>query len=89
VRDGAALGSVLLFGLLCTALPVGSSPFPQIWQAPLATMLVVALAAGPTEMGRWLSARPFVRLGDASYSLYIVHIIPLTVLGLFLGAIDP
>jgi peptidoglycan/LPS O-acetylase OafA/YrhL len=40
--------------------------------APAWSLLVLGLAHGGAP-ARWLSARPLVRLGDASYGLYILH----------------
>jgi peptidoglycan/LPS O-acetylase OafA/YrhL len=56
------------FGLL-------SWPFPFTHNgllAPAWALVVLGLARGCT-VARWLSSRPLVRLGDASYALYILH----------------
>lgn len=47
---------------------------------PYFAILILALAAGPTFLTPLLSNRLMVRLGDASYSLYIIHWIPFVVL---------
>jgi peptidoglycan/LPS O-acetylase OafA/YrhL len=42
--------------------------------APLFAALIFALAAGGGVLGRLLGTAPVVRLGEASYSLYLMHI---------------
>ena len=43
--------------------------------APAMTMLIAAVATGqPAFLVRLLTARPLQRLGDASYSLYLIHL---------------
>jgi peptidoglycan/LPS O-acetylase OafA/YrhL len=41
--------------------------------APVFMVLVVALADARTGLGHVLASRPMVRLGEASYALYILH----------------
>lgn len=42
--------------------------------APLFALLIVSLAQGRSILSRLLSVRPLVRLGEASYALYILHV---------------
>ncbi len=43
--------------------------------APAMTMLIAAVATGqPARLVRLLTARPLRMLGDASYSLYLIHL---------------
>lgn len=47
---------------------------------PLVLLLILGLASGPSLVARLLASPWLVRLGEASYSLYIIHWIPLVVL---------
>jgi peptidoglycan/LPS O-acetylase OafA/YrhL len=47
---------------------------------PLWLLLIAALAAGPTLLTRWLERGWLVLLGEASYALYLLHWIPLSLL---------
>ena len=40
---------------------------------PLFAVAILAVASGPTSLGRLLSGRRLCQLGEASYSLYLVH----------------
>jgi peptidoglycan/LPS O-acetylase OafA/YrhL len=42
--------------------------------APVFALLVTSLAAGGGAIARVLASRPLVALGDASYSLYVLHL---------------
>lgn len=47
---------------------------------PAFAALIMVLAIGPSFVATVLEQRPIVLLGDASYSLYMIHAIPLVVL---------
>jgi peptidoglycan/LPS O-acetylase OafA/YrhL len=42
--------------------------------APLFAVLIIALAGGRGPLAALLSTRPLVALGEASYSLYVIHV---------------
>lgn len=48
---------------------------------PAYAAIILALASGPSLIGRALSTRSLVLLGEASYALYIVHWLPLRLVG--------
>lgn len=74
-RVPATAWLVALASLVVVAL--GLVPY-ALWHnaflAPLFALVVVALASGPTTVGRALSCRALVKLGEASYALYILHV---------------
>lgn len=47
---------------------------------PLWLLLLIVLGGGATAMSPWLEQRWLVGLGEASYALYILHWLPLTLL---------
>jgi len=53
--------------------------------APVFAALIAALAAGQGAIGRLLSWRPFVALGEASFAFYLVHMIVMRALRYWLG----
>ena len=75
--DWAAIAAVLAT-LAVAASPV-APPFPMVHVgllAPAFALAIYALAAagGRGLLSRALSAQPVVRLGEASYALYILHV---------------
>ena len=81
-REAVAGGGLLVI-LGSAVLLSGSTAFPGLWALlpVLGTVaLVVAGGTGPTQVGRLLSVRPAVVIGDWSYSLYLWHW-PVIVLG--------
>ena len=72
-----ALGLVYQYHLLPPEL-VKSAVF-----VPACAVLVLALASGPTSLGGLLSGRALCHLGEASYSLYLIHALPLMLLTAF------
>jgi peptidoglycan/LPS O-acetylase OafA/YrhL len=41
--------------------------------APVWILAIYTLASGAGMTSRWLASRPMLRLGEASYALYLVH----------------
>ena len=80
---------VLGTALLCTSLLVlnGSTPFPSLWTVvPVSGALLILFVGGsgpPGPITSLLSARPMVKIGDWSYSIYLWHW-PLIVFALLL-----
>ncbi|MCL5107796.1 MAG: acyltransferase family protein, partial [Chloroflexi bacterium] len=74
----AILASVL-------ALPEGSAAL-NICVAPAFLGLIVAVASGRTCLGALLQTRPLLFLGEASYSLYILHYLPVCLATFLFGA---
>ena len=77
-KDEATHNGLLALACLCFAVLVyvnvrdaGVPPVPT--QGPIFTGAVYALACGGTFLSRLLESRLVVRLGDASYSLYLLH----------------
>jgi peptidoglycan/LPS O-acetylase OafA/YrhL len=86
-REGLAIGAVaalLLLAVVTLALrPADRLSWtwaPYVPFTPLVASLLLALAAGPTLLSRLLARRWLVRLGEASYSLYLIHWLPLAIL---------
>jgi peptidoglycan/LPS O-acetylase OafA/YrhL len=84
--DGAVSGALiaLVLVLAVTAWRFGKNPVAQElgWSfllTPSLTLLIFALAEGGGLFGAILGHRALVRLGEASYGLYILHV-PLLVL---------
>jgi len=67
-----AIGAALLI-LVLMNLPLDPKWFLSGALAPLATLLICALACGRGMLAALLAWRPVVVLGGASYSLYILH----------------
>lgn len=85
-RNYLILGSVGAF--LCQASQFLPATFDH-WHLtayllflPLAVGLIAALMSGPTHLGRLLDWPPVHRLGEASYSLYVLHWLGLVALGM-------
>jgi peptidoglycan/LPS O-acetylase OafA/YrhL len=64
IRHSNSLGSI-------AGVPVAVA---SSFLAPLFLVLVLSLAVAPAWVGRALSVPPFVVLGNASYSIYILQI---------------
>jgi peptidoglycan/LPS O-acetylase OafA/YrhL len=88
-RERVILYSVSAFVALAAVSPPWLDAFLYPLQAPLALALILALASGPSRVSRLLSHRTVLFLGEASYSLYLLHIIPLTALHFLTDAPDP
>lgn len=56
--------------------PVGDALHWYVLYTPFFALIIITLAAGPTFATRFLSHPWIVRLGEASYALYILHAIP-------------
>jgi peptidoglycan/LPS O-acetylase OafA/YrhL len=73
----------LLFGFLAVGLAVQvlcisrfdpAGPLNDLWLGPLCALLVTRLVRGGLEpLHRVFASRPLVWLGQASYSLYLIH----------------
>jgi peptidoglycan/LPS O-acetylase OafA/YrhL len=89
-RGQAAAQGVLL--LLLAAIVAGLNRAPGLWEVTgtwahlVATLpfaaLILLLATGRGWLARCLAAPPLVRLGEASYALYIIHFLPVLALRL-------
>jgi peptidoglycan/LPS O-acetylase OafA/YrhL len=92
----AMLGVALLLTLLVAMMPVPDGPAGQLLQfarwylayTPGFALLVVALAWGPTFLSALLSHRWVVRLGEASYALFLIHDIPHYILPSYIARND-
>lgn len=76
VVGALAIGAILA----CTP----SLPYPVLHNgllAPLFAVLIASLAAGRGPLAALLATRPLVALGDASYSLYLMHLPLMIVFG--------
>jgi peptidoglycan/LPS O-acetylase OafA/YrhL len=68
--------------LLAVTTQAEGLPYPVLHNgllAPVFAVLITSLAAGRGPVAAILATRPLVALGDASYSLYLLHI-PLVIL---------
>lgn len=52
---------------------------------PWFALIILGLASGPTMLTGWLSSGPMVLLGEASYSLYLIHSTPAFIVRLVYG----
>jgi peptidoglycan/LPS O-acetylase OafA/YrhL len=79
----AALGSVIAVVVLLAVMAQSRDiPYPVLHNgllAPVFALLIVSLAAGRGPIAAFLATRPLVALGDASYSLYVLHL-PLAII---------
>jgi len=81
-----SLRGPLILGVLIALVVVAYLPLPGLlpkltWYLlclPLFALLVAQLGAGPSWLGRLLAHPHLVRLGEASYSLYLLHWLLLT-----------
>lgn len=73
-----AAAGVVLSILLLSRFHV-ASPYNDGLLAPVFACFIWALSVRPTVWSRWLSASWLVALGNASYSLYLIHYPVLTV----------
>jgi peptidoglycan/LPS O-acetylase OafA/YrhL len=75
-----ALLALLAIALMPTVAgiskPIGDALHWYVLYTPFFALIVITLAAGPTFVTRFLSHPWIVRLGEASYALYILHAIP-------------
>ena len=75
---GAALWSALSVGAFVLALAGAPAlPYPLVHNglfAPVIALLIATLAIGRGPVAALLGTRPMVALGDASYSLYVLHV---------------
>ena len=71
-----------LIWIFCAAIVV--SELDVAWYTilfiPGFVLLVAGLAWGPTGMSAILGSRPLMLMGDASYSVYLLHCLPLLIL---------
>lgn len=67
----ATVSALAMTGLMC--LPLSAQWFFSGALAPLAALFICALACGRGWLAAVLAWKPFVFLGGASYSLYILH----------------
>jgi peptidoglycan/LPS O-acetylase OafA/YrhL len=74
----AAAWSLLSVSALLLALAEGPHlPYPVVHNglfAPVMALLIASLAIGRGPVAAFLSTRPMVVLGEASYSLYVLHV---------------
>lgn len=95
-RDAVTLACLLLIAARIWS-PDYTGPSAQRWLADVSMKytvfilpfgaLIIAIARGPTFLGRLLDQRVLVMLGEASYALYIIHWSVTTFLRMhFLGA---
>jgi peptidoglycan/LPS O-acetylase OafA/YrhL len=77
IAVGVPLAWLLLAGPLGGAVPALVWP---ILATACATALIAALASGPTPLTPLLAHPGMVFLGEASYALYLLHIIPISLL---------
>ena len=75
---GAPFWSALSVGALVLALAGAPAlPYPLVHNglfAPVIALLIATLAIGRGPVAALLGTRPMVALGDASYSLYVLHV---------------
>ena len=68
----ASIGAIV--GLMFTNGPAFFEPYRyDLAYLPFFTLLVFGLARYRTPLRGWLGSRPMVRLGEASYSFYLLH----------------
>ena len=75
-REAALWGGLAVMvtvGTLNNAAAIPHSVGMSLPFVPAAVLIVLALASGPTSVSRLLTSRPMIHLGEASYSLYLVH----------------
>lgn len=95
VREMMVAFAVGLFGLVSlTSQNAEYTSESNMIYMVTAAMLIGALASGPTLLSPILEHRAVVLLGNASYSLYMIHWIPVAATALLVGArpspaIDP
>jgi hypothetical protein len=53
--------------------------------APSVAVIIFCAARYKSVFSRWMNSRPLVALGDASYSIYLVHFLIFVISGSFLG----
>lgn len=70
-RVGVLTGCLVAIVLISWLRPIDPRYFLL---SPLFAVLVACLAALPNDRPGWLGWRPVVRLGEASFSLYMIHI---------------
>lgn len=94
-RASAVATLLGIFGVLGIAYSLlfinNQTPFPSAWTLipVLATMLLIAAGTlGANIFSKLLSTKPFIKLGDWSYSIYLWHW-PLIVFIAFLGFDSP
>ncbi len=70
--------TIAALGVLGATLALSPAlPYPLLHNgllAPVFALLIVGLAAGGGPLAALLSTRPLVALGEASYSLYVLHL---------------
>lgn len=78
--DGARVPTWLgVLALIATVVIAGSGQVPPLLLhnallAPGFALVIAWLAVDPGPLGRMLSSRPLVLLGEASYALYLLHV---------------
>jgi peptidoglycan/LPS O-acetylase OafA/YrhL len=61
----------------------------SFWLAPSVAVIVFCVARYDTFLSAFINSRPFVALGEASYSIYMVHFLIFVLAGSFLGDVLP
>ncbi len=83
LHRGAAFWSLLSLGALVVGLERAPGlPYPLVHNGlfvPVIALFIATLAIGRGPVAAFLGTRPMVALGDASYSLYVLHV-PLLVI---------
>jgi peptidoglycan/LPS O-acetylase OafA/YrhL len=80
IQDSArwAVASMAALGVIVVTLGCASHiPYIVLHNGlldPAFVLLIVSLATGAGPLARGLATRPLVALGDASYSLYLIHV---------------
>jgi peptidoglycan/LPS O-acetylase OafA/YrhL len=74
LRTAGLLATGATIATLIILLPPKPSPIVQLGVlVPLFALCIWLLACGVAWKGLWLGTRPLVRLGGASYALYLLH----------------
>ncbi|MDB5326973.1 MAG: acyltransferase family protein [Phycisphaerales bacterium] len=82
-REAAAWGALAIAGALAVLRQYGLIAQPLMVSTgfvPAFVILILALTSGPSWMGWLLSGPAMLRLGEASYSLYMLHGLPCVLL---------
>jgi len=74
-------GAALILGSLAWAHRIPYPIFHNVLTLPFCALVVFGLALGGGRLDRWLSAPAWVFLGNTSYSIYILHVPMLILIG--------